>query len=39
VKGMPNVSPTCLKGRRIQQRAERNADDFGLDEETLRATE
>ena len=38
-KGMPNVSSTGLKGKRIQQRAERNADYFGLDEEMLRATE
>ena len=31
--------PHGLKGGRIQQRAERNADYFGLDEEMLRATE
>ena len=38
-KGMPNVSPTGLKGGPIQQRVERNAENFGLDEEMLRATE
>ena len=31
--------PHGLKGGRIQQRVERNADYFGLDEEMLRATE
>ncbi len=31
--------PHGLKGKRIQQRAERNADYFGLDEEMLRATD
>jgi hypothetical protein len=36
--GMPNGSSTGLKGCRSQQRAERNAEIFGLDEEMLRAT-
>jgi hypothetical protein len=31
--------PHGLKGGRIQQRAERNAENYGLDEEMLRATE
>jgi len=30
--------PHGLKGWRIEQRAERDAGNFGLDEETLRAT-
>ena len=38
-KGMPNVSPTGLKGGPIQQRAELNAENFGLEEEMLQATE
>ena len=37
-KGMPNVSPTGLKGGPIQQRAELNAENFGLEEEMLQAT-
>jgi len=40
--GWPWVCRMCrphdLKGGRMPQRAERNADDFGLDEEMLRAT-
>jgi hypothetical protein len=32
------IRPHGLKGGRIQQGAERNADNFGLDEEMLRAT-
>ena len=36
---MPNVSSTGLKGKRIQQRAKRNAENNGLDEEMLRATD
>jgi hypothetical protein len=38
-KGMPNDLSTGLKGGRIQQRAERNAENFGLDEEILRVTD
>ena len=36
-KGMPNGSSTGLKGERFQIRAERNAENNGLDEEMLRA--
>ena len=36
-KGMPSVSPTGLKGVRNSSRVERNAENFGLDEEMLRA--
>jgi len=36
---MPNVSPTGLKGERSYSRAERNAENYGLDEEMLRAME
>jgi hypothetical protein len=38
-KGMPNDLSTGLKGGRIQQRAERTAANFGLDEEMLRAAD
>ena len=37
-KGMPNVSSTGLKAN-DSVRAERNAENYGLDEEMLRATE
>ena len=37
-KGIPNVSPTGLKGGPIQQRAELNAENFGMDEEKLQAS-
>jgi hypothetical protein len=36
-KGMPSVSPTGLKGERSWSRAERSAENLGLDEEMLRA--
>jgi hypothetical protein len=36
---MPNASSTGLKGGPIQQRAELNAENFGLEEEMLQATE
>jgi hypothetical protein len=36
-KGMPNVSSTGLEGERSWSRAERNAEDLGLDDEMLRA--
>jgi hypothetical protein len=35
---MPNVSSTGLKGERSWSKAERSAENLGLDEEMLRAT-
>jgi hypothetical protein len=36
---MPHVTSTGLKGEQSLSRAEREAENLGLDEETLRATE
>jgi hypothetical protein len=36
---MPHVTSTGLKGERSLSRAEREPENFGLDEEILRATE
>jgi hypothetical protein len=36
-KGMPNVSSTGLEGERSWLRAERSAEEFGPDDEMLRA--
>ena len=39
VEGMPNASSTGLKGERSQSRAERIAENFGLDVEMLQAAD